>query len=209
MRWWRRSGRRGQSWRRGLRCWRSGMARRGKGWRGWKGRWRGSRELGVCWDRRVECSRDDQNQEDINRKRGFGRRLLEKGIKRYVKIRIATGRQHKTPSRQSSPRRNLPTPFPSKKGTYRPSHFRHTTPSNPSTSASLSFNPILPLEIPDFEPWLLALWHDFLIEPTPYLVLGCMLYLGGVLLVAQYYALIWSFVRFLVRFVPWDEEFGF
>ena len=166
------------------------------------------RGLGDYLDRRVEYANNIQLQ-NTNQKHGFGRKLLEKGIRKYVKLRISTTSRRRRTTRSRSPRRRSSPIFSNKPAAYRPSHFRHTIPRHPPVS--LPPTAILPLEIPipDFEPWILSLWHDFLIEPTPYLVLGCMIYLGGVLLVAQYYALIWKVVLFLLRFVPWDEEFGF
>jgi hypothetical protein len=52
------------------------------------------------------------------------------------------------------------------------------------------------------------LWCDFLIEPTPYLVASAMLYLGGVLILAQYYEAVWWIACFFFRFIPWDDELG-
>jgi len=65
------------------------------------------------------------------------------------------------------------------------------------------------MEIPDFELWFSELWHDFLIEPTPYLVASAIAYLGFILLLSQYNAAIWRLSFFLLRFVPWDDDLGF
>ena len=82
--------------------------------------------------------------------------------------------------------------------------FRYQRPSLPR----LEYIPSLVLEIPDFEPWIDELWHDFLIEPTPYLVASAILYLGGVLLLAQYYQAVWLVCCFFFQFIPWDDELG-
>jgi hypothetical protein len=68
--------------------------------------------------------------------------------------------------------------------------------------------PTIIFEIPDFdfEPWLVELWNDFLIEPTPYLVIWATAYLGCILLLSQYYATILWVVGLWVGFIPWDDE---
>lgn len=95
------------------------------------------------------------------------------------------------------------TPLTTSTSTYRPSQFRHTTPT-PSPAPL----PNLILEIPDLERWMIELWHDFLIEPTPYLVASAICYLGGVLVLVQYYTMIWRLLCFFLQFVPLDDEFG-
>ena len=60
--------------------------------------------------------------------------------------------------------------------------------------------------MPDFELWIDELWHDFLIEPTPYLVASAILYLGGVLLLARYYEAVWWLCCFFFHFIPYDDE---
>ncbi|KAL2075607.1 hypothetical protein VTL71DRAFT_550 [Oculimacula yallundae] len=87
---------------------------------------------------------------------------------------------------------------------YLPSEFRHN-------EASPTFDelPSITIEVPEFEPWILELWHDFLIEPTPYLVASAILYLGFVLLVSRYYSAVWQILCFFFRFVPWEEDLGF
>jgi hypothetical protein len=83
---------------------------------------------------------------------------------------------------------------------YHPTGFRYSAPT--LTLQDLT------LDVPNFEPWLLELWHDFLIEPTPYLVASAILYLGFILLLAKYYGVVWWIVSFLLQFVPWDEDLG-
>merc|ERR1712098_811224 len=61
---------------------------------------------------------------------------------------------------------------------YLPSQYRHN-----EISPTFGELPSITLEVPDFEPWINELWHDFLIEPTPYLVTSAISYLGFVLLV--------------------------
>lgn len=86
---------------------------------------------------------------------------------------------------------------------YFPSQFRHN-----EILSTFDEPPSLTLEVPDFEPWINELWHDFLIEPTPYLVASAISYLGFVLLISQYYSTVWQLLCFLFRFVPWDEDLG-
>jgi hypothetical protein len=83
---------------------------------------------------------------------------------------------------------------------YQPRQFRYNPP--PLTLQDLI------LERPDFGLWINELWHDFLIEPTPYLVASAIAYLGCILLLSQYYAAIWHLSRIFLQFVPWDDEFG-
>lgn len=84
-----------------------------------------------------------------------------------------------------------------------PSQFRHH-----EISPTFDELPSITLEVPDLEPWIDELWHDFLIEPTPYLVASAISYLGFVLLLSRYYSSIWQLLCFLLRFVPWDEDLG-
>jgi hypothetical protein len=85
---------------------------------------------------------------------------------------------------------------------YYPTRFRHLPPPD--------HLPILPLQTPDFELWINELWHDFLIEPTPYLVASAITYLGFILLVGQYWEVMWRVLCFVCGlFVPWDDESGF
>ena len=65
------------------------------------------------------------------------------------------------------------------------------------------------LETLDFEYWISELWQDFLIEPTPYVVASAITYLGFILLLVQYYTVMWQLFRFFVHFIPWDESVGF
>jgi hypothetical protein len=85
---------------------------------------------------------------------------------------------------------------------YQTTQFRYNSPLTPTDLPSFA------LDVPDFELWITELWNDFLIEPTPYLVASATIYLGFVLLLAQYYAAIWQVSCFLLQFVPWDDEFG-
>jgi hypothetical protein len=66
---------------------------------------------------------------------------------------------------------------------------------------------MLEIEIPDYELWLNELWHDFLPEPTPYLVATITCYLGGVLMLVQCYEWMWWLLYLLIQFIPWDENF--
>lgn len=88
--------------------------------------------------------------------------------------------------------------------TYQPTNFRHRSTAEPS----VDLEKIIPLELPELEVWVVELWDDFLLEPTPYLVLSAVFYLGFTLLLVRYHAFMWYAVCFLSRFIPWDEDFN-
>lgn len=79
---------------------------------------------------------------------------------------------------------------------------------HPVPTLTLIDLPTLILEIPgfDFEPWLLELWNDFLIEPTPYLVVSATSYLAFILLLTQYYDTVMWIIHLWVSFIPYDDE---
>ncbi|KAF8852272.1 hypothetical protein BDZ45DRAFT_749775 [Acephala macrosclerotiorum] len=129
-----------------------------------------------------------------------------KGLKIYVRMRTRRKRRRKCSNTLEEARElRLPTErlvvsF------HQPTAFRH----NSLISTSQEFPNIIP-NIPseeELETWFLDLWEDFLIEPTPYLVCGLLLYLGGILLLSNYHAAIWRLSCFLFRFLPWDYEDG-
>jgi hypothetical protein len=162
-----------------------------------KAQCRGSRGSGDCLRQEVECEDRVQNMTCVRTIHQGGGRLVRKGMRRYVKTRIAgvrfSGCRGKQPSH----------PNPSGElgiWNYCPANFRHNPPSTPPTLPSLA------LEISDFEFWITELWNDFLVEPTPYLVASATIYLGFVLLLSQYYGAIWRLSCFLFQFVPWDDD---
>lgn len=135
--------------------------------------------------------------------------MLKRGLKKYVRTRTRGIRFCK---------RGIPTPYHDNRGAdyndmdepisryaYHPETTSFRYPIQTLTFVDL---PTLILEIPDFdfEPWLLELWNDFLVEPTPYLVVSAMLYLGFLLLVSHYYDAIWRIICLWFYFLPWDDE---
>ena len=198
MRWWRRNAEPERSWKSGWRFWNAGIRRRERGWRDLRARCRGLRGSGDCLRHEAEQEDRIQNMTCVRTICQGGRRLVRKGMRRYVKARIAGVR---FPSRRA---KGLFSP-PGGIGIsdYSPVYFRHTPPP------AIATRPSLTLEIPDFELWILELWNDFLIEPTPYLVASATIYLGFVLLVSQYYAAFWRFLCFIFQFVPWDDDYEF
>lgn len=58
------------------------------------------------------------------------------------------------------------------------------------------------------EIWLMELWKDFLLEPTPYLVLSATLYLGLFIIFLQYYPTVLNIAYFLIQLIPWDDDLG-
>lgn len=161
-----------------------------------KERCRGLKELGDCWRREVKCEECVTTTTCVDIIRRSGGKLLRKGIKRYVKGRIACVRFRRRRAKVSY------TPQMDDIANYQTTQFRYNSPLTPTDLPSFA------LDVPDFELWITELWNDFLIEPTPYLVASATIYLGFVLLLAQYYAAIWQVSCFLLQFVPWDDEFG-
>jgi hypothetical protein len=85
-------------------------------------------------------------------------------------------------------------------------HFRHTPPVPPPTLRDLALTPEM---LPDVTIWVNELWNDFLLEPTPYIVASAIWYVGGVLLLVEYYWALWWLACFLFRLLPWDDELDF
>jgi hypothetical protein len=90
---------------------------------------------------------------------------------------------------------------------YHPFAFRHRSSTPTLTDDGDLILTIL--ETTDYEYWIAELWKDFLIEPTPYLVVSAMVYLGFILLLVKYHTIMWHFATFLLHFLPWDEDDGF
>jgi len=148
---------------------------------------------------RREAESEDRmkNMTCVRALRRGGGRLVRKGMKIYVKSRLAGIR---FPGRRA---RRRPYPNPAKEpdiSNYCPASFRNNPPATPPSLPSLA------LEIPDYELWITELWNDFLIEPTPYLVASATIYLGFALLLSQYYAAFWQLSCILVQFIPWDDD---
>jgi hypothetical protein len=134
---------------------------------------------------------------------GRGRRLLKGGLRRYVRVRILSERlrRRKGESHSKDSRLSIGVEAPA----YCPTAFRLQSPSPREDQ----FASLITLEIPDFELWINELWHDFLTEPTPYLVASAILYLGFILILVQYHTAMWQIACFFMRFIPWDDEFEF
>jgi hypothetical protein len=149
------------------------------------------------------CLRQDdelmpQDEQTVKERR---ERLVKRGMRKYVRVRTS-GMNIRT-RRRPHPHNITTYPnTPTTNNIYHPSQFRNV--NTPPSAA-----PIPPplLEIPDFELWAMELWHDFLIEPTPYLVASAICYLGGLLVLVQYYQLIWRVLCFVAQFIPMDDEF--
>jgi hypothetical protein len=132
-----------------------------------------------------------------------GNKLMRRGSRRYVRLRTVGVRwrfRRRRSSIQSTPRTNAGCFGPE----YHPTQFRY----QPPPLRAQDQLPTLLLEVPDLELWINELWHDFLIEPTPYLVASAITYLGFILLFLQYYSAIWQLSYFFSEFVPWDDDFG-
>lgn len=178
------------------------MEKRGRGWRGLKVPFRELSGSEGCWHQEDERPGTSNSR---NSRHGHRPSLVRRGFRKYVKLRTIGIRfrfRNRPKGLESCPK----TSQDSSKSGYHPTHFRHSQPH--STHSRLPDLSNLSLEIPDFELWINELWHDFLIEPTPYLVASAIIYLGFILLVSQYYAALWRVVCFLFQFVPWDVEAG-
>jgi hypothetical protein len=141
--------------------------------------------------------------------REMNQRIGKRAVRMYVHGRIITPSLFRTsPSAHSEisrPRTGL--------SMHANTHFRYSArPSLPKTNPNREDLPLvlpLTLEIPDIQLWMTELWHDFLIEPTPYLVASAICYVGGVLILVQYHwAVVWL-ACFFFRLLPWDEDLGF
>jgi len=175
------------------------MGRRGNGWRDWRERLRGSRGLEDCLRRGDERVRRFETDTIAGRPCGHVQKLVKCGVRKYVKLRTSGG-IWKFGQRKGDTDTDSTIPVAAE---YLPSQYRHN-----EISPTFGELPSITLEVPDFEPWINELWHDFLIEPTPYLVTSAISYLGFVLLVSRYYSTVWQLLCFLFRFVPWDEDLG-
>jgi hypothetical protein len=157
-------------------------------------RYRELRGLGVFW--RLDGEPELERELKLRNLRGRGKRLMRKGVTKYVRARI-TGTN--SPPRKAS----ISNPERASIGSDSPTSSRYTQPPT-----RLEDIPSLIIEILDFELLMDELWHDFLIEPTPYLVASAILYLGIVLILAQYYEVVRRLFCFFFHFIPWDDELG-
>lgn len=124
---------------------------------------------------------------------------MRRAARTYVHARMTASRF----TRASSPRTRIPaSPSLNIAPDYYTTNFRYTTPPNIQDLT-------LALEVPNFGLWVNELWHDFLVEPTPYLVASAICYVGGVLVLVQYYWAIWWLACFVFRLLPWDDDLGF
>ena len=149
---------------------------------------------GVCWHQDDDQEMGRESKLDGLRRRGKG--LLRRSAMRHVRARIT---RTKRPHRKAS---NIdPGSVDMGSSSKPPLSFRYEKPRLP-----LEELPTLALEIPDFELWINEFWNEFLIEPTPYLAVSAMLYLGGILLLAHYHEAVWRLWGLFFYFIPWDDE---
>ena len=162
---------------------------------------RGLRGLGDFLRRADEAPAPTKTKTNTKK---FRRRRIRRGIsKRYVRLRILAERVR---SRDIISRVDLPSlSVGISASNYHPVGFRYRS----TTPLEDHFESLMNLEVLDFEYWITELWQDFLIEPTPYVVASAITYLGFILLLVQYYTVMWQFFCFFVNFVPWDENVGF
>jgi hypothetical protein len=142
------------------------------------------------------CSRleDKSTCQRGGRYEGKCGKIIREGLGYYVRLRTSRKCSRRRSITQKDPRGIRP-----ERTEPRPMHFRYDIPVSPS----IDF-PTIPSET-ELEHWFLDLYYDFLIEPTPYLVSGLLLYLGFILLFFNYYFIIWRLLCFFFQFLPWDE----
>jgi hypothetical protein len=174
------------------------MERRGSGLNGLKALLLGSNEYEACSLRDDDECRKQGDSKCAFKLRRKGVRLFRRGMRRYVRLR--TGWKFRKRASDSKTRNAEREEI----SNYHPTRFRHLPPPD-----LLDHLPITPFQTPDFELWINELWHDFLIEPTPYLVASAITYLGFILLLGEYYEVVWVVFCFILRlFVPWDDATG-
>ncbi|KAH8672500.1 hypothetical protein BGZ60DRAFT_404997 [Tricladium varicosporioides] len=85
---------------------------------------------------------------------------------------------------------------------YHASHFRHNPPASQRVLSDLNIT----VSKSDFEIWINELWDDAEVEPTPYLVASALFYLVFILLLVEYYEIVWKAVCLMCMLIPWDEN---
>lgn len=220
MKWLPRSEKREQNSKSELKYWKEGMWKRENGSKGLKARCKELKESGGFWRRNDEKSEHDDTTKRMKTRR-LGVRTIEKGLRGYVQIRQKVAVLCHTESlekrarfttheispttlitRNPTPRRchSKPTKFHT---VSRPHHQYHSRPRFRDV-----YRPTCIPAASEMEIWMVELWKDFLLEPTPYLVISATFYLGLFLISLQYYPTIWNIAYFLIQFIPWDDDFG-
>ncbi|KAF7935660.1 hypothetical protein EAE99_002640 [Botrytis elliptica] len=146
---------------------------------------------------------------------------MEKGLRSYVRMRQKVAVSSHAKSSQEEERFTSPETSSAaimaqiSRSQYhsQPAKFPPTEPrpqnSHPSRPRLRDvYRPVHLAEASEMEIWLIDLWKDFLLEPTPYLVLSATLYLGLFIILLQYYPTILNIAYFLIQLIPWDDDFG-
>lgn len=161
---------------------------------------RGSRGSGDCLHPDDECFSEEQKELMNTECQGRGKRLIKVGMRKYVKLQNSRFMWKLRGRKEQDMHRTISILDP----------VEHTSTQFRYDNRTARHNEFIDevLKVPDFELWIIELWHDFLIEPTPYLVASAISYLGFVLFMSRYYGIIWWLACFLFQFVPWEEELG-
>jgi hypothetical protein len=236
MRWWPPSERQGQNSKSELNYLKEGMGRRENGWRGLKERCKGLKGSGAFLHQDDDEDHHEPTATTCTRIRQRGAQIIKRGLLRYVSMRQKAALSKHKRSRQRrfamsdsvtnihiqyQPPSAIMADPATKVHLYHPQpvKFHHTAPRSrprPEPRSKHLPTPRLrdvyrPAYIPaasEMEIWILELWKDFLLEPTPYLVISASLYLGIFILFIQYYPTIWNIAYFFIQLIPWDEDFG-
>lgn len=131
---------------------------------------------------------------------------MRRAARTYVRARLISARFRRFSS-SSSRKESFVIPPAAHHNYHTTTHFRYAPPPRPAPPNIQDL--ALALEVPDFSLWMNELWHDFLIEPTPYLVASAICYVGGILVLVQYSWAIWWLACFMFRLLPWDDDLSF
>ncbi|KAF7881736.1 uncharacterized protein EAF02_006424 [Botrytis sinoallii] len=146
---------------------------------------------------------------------------MEKGLRSYVRMRQKVAVSSHAKSSQEKERFTSPeissaaimAQISGSQYHSQPAKFPPTEPRSQKSHPSRPrlrdvYRPVHLAEASEMEIWLIDLWKDFLLEPTPYLVLSATLYLGLFIILLQYYPTILNIAYFLIQLIPWDDDFG-
>lgn len=184
-------------------------------------RFRELTESGLFWhqdDRKIE-------HDDTIKRTGTKRhraRVIKRGLRIYVHMRQKVAVLNYTRSSKEAERFITPNTSSTKTVARIPrsrlhhpqSAKSHYTKSRPRNEYPLHprlrdvYRPVYLPAASEMEIWLIDLWKDFLLEPTPYLVISATFYLGIFMMSLQYYQTIWNIAYIFIQLIPWDEDFG-
>lgn len=188
-----------------------------------RGRCRGLRGCGACLglgSETLAVGEDFNGERRTSLRQRLVRRggqVLRWGLRGYVRARTSPRLRlpkclSTTPIPQTKNHLDLASSHHQKKGRnhkhvihHKANHHSHTFRHQRLPVTNFTLPSLNEIELSDYEAWLMELYHDFLLEPTPYLVASAICYLGGVLVLVQYHAQLWWILGVLMQCVPWDD----